>query len=202
VRSPVEIVLGSPRRVGFYRAVEILERATAAEGAERVGGDGPVPREAIRFRHDASLSFASSDVSRIVARPRRVADGAEVAETPVYEITTTFLGLTGTVSPLPSYMVEEVLNEDADHPAQREFLDIFHHRVLSLFYRAHSKYSYVTDYVSTSRDPWSLRILSLAGVDTWDGRHRRWRTCPSACCSASRPCSRRGRAPRRASSRW
>lgn len=170
MRSPVEIVLGSPRRVGFYRAVEILERATAAEGAERVGGDGPVPREAIRFRHDASLSFASSDVSRIVARPRRVADGAEVAETPVYEITTTFLGLTGTVSPLPSYMVEEVLNEDADHPAQREFLDIFHHRVLSLFYRAHSKYSYVTDYVSTSRDPWSLRILSLAGVDTWDGR--------------------------------
>ncbi len=156
--------------MGFYRAVEILERATASQGAERVGGDGPVPRESIRFRHDASLSFATSDVSHIAPRQRTAGEAHDSDEVPLYEVTTTFLGLTGTVSPLPAYMIEEVLNEDPDHPAQRDFLDIFHHRVLSLFYRAHSKYSYVTDYVSSSRDPWSLRVLSLAGVDTWDGR--------------------------------
>ena len=64
----VGVLLGSPRRVGFYRAIEILERATSGP---RVGDYGPVNEESIRFRHDPSLSFATSVVSTITARPRR-----------------------------------------------------------------------------------------------------------------------------------
>ncbi|MBL8603490.1 MAG: type VI secretion system baseplate subunit TssG [Myxococcales bacterium] len=170
MKSLVDYVLGSPRRVSFYRAVEILERATAEQGAERIGSDGPVGREAIRFKHDAALSFSTSDVSRVITRERHVGDTPEGVEAPLYEITTTFLGLTGTVSPLPGYMLEEVLLEDPDRSTQKQFLDIFHHRILSLFYRAHSKYSYVTDYHSKSKDAWSMRVLSLAGVDVWNDK--------------------------------
>jgi type VI secretion system protein ImpH len=164
VTPAVAALLAQPRRVGFYRAIEILERATPH--AVRVGEEGPVGREAIRFRHDPSLSFSTSDVANIVLKKRHAADVVEGASSDQYfEVTTTFLGLTGTVSPLPAYFVEEVLNEDPDHPAQREFLDLFHHRILSFFYRAHTKYSFVTDYTSDSRDPWSRRSLCLAGFD-------------------------------------
>ncbi len=161
------VLLGAPRRVGFYRAVELLERAT--HGA-RIGDYGPVHEESIRFRHDPSLSFATSDVSSIRVRPRRAGETGDGPDEPVYEVTTTFLGLTGTVSPLPTYIAEEVLLEGDEHPAQREFLDVFHHRIISLFYRAHARYSLASDYVTTSNDAWSRRSLALAGIDTFDDR--------------------------------
>ena len=161
----VGLLLGQPRRVGFYRAIELLERATRGP---RIGDYGPVNEESIRFRHDPSLSFATSDVSSIKARPRRAGETGDGPDEPVYEVTSTFLGLTGTVSPLPTYIAEEVLHEDHDRPAQREFLDVFHHRILSLFYRAHARYSFSADYLSGSNDVWSRRSLALAGVDTFD----------------------------------
>lgn len=163
--ATVGVLLGSPRRVGFYRAIELLERVTHGP---RIGDYGPVNEESIRFRHDPSLTFATSDVSSIVARPRRAGETGDGVEEPVYEITTTFLGLTGTVSPLPTYIAEEVLLENDERPAQREFLDVFHHRILSLFYRAHARYSFTSDYVLASNDAWSRRSLALAGIDTYD----------------------------------
>ncbi len=169
VTPSVAALLAQPRRVGFYRAVELLERATP--NAVRIGDVGPVGREAIRFRHDPSLAFSASDVTRIVLHRRKADDVVNGSSSePYYEVTTTFLGLTGTVSPLPAYFVEDILHEDPDHPAQREFLDLFHHRVLSLFYRAHQKYSFLTDYTSDSRDPWSRRSLCLAGFDGFGDR--------------------------------
>lgn len=166
----VTALLAAPRRVGFYRAIEILERATPT--AVRVGELGPIGREGIRFRHDPSLAFSASDVTSIRVRKRDVGDVSEGGATAdiFYEVTTTFLGLTGTVSPLPAYFIEEVVHEDADHPAQREFLDLFHHRVLSLFYRAHAKYSFVTDHTRDGRDLWSRRSLCLAGFDGFADR--------------------------------
>lgn len=159
-------LLARPQRVGFYRAVELLERSHPE--AVRVGELGPVLREAVRFRHDPSLSFATSDVRAIVRRPRSVEEAVDgAAPGPVFEITSTFLGLTGTVSPLPTYFAEDVAFEDEDRPAQRQFLDLFHHRILSLFYRAHTRYTYSTDYLTSQRDPWSRRTLALAGVDSF-----------------------------------
>jgi type VI secretion system protein ImpH len=158
----------SPQRVGFYRAVELLERSTPT--AVRVGELGPVPRRrplsprpVAHLRHQRRARDRAPRALRRRGRRRRRA-GA------VYEITSTFLGLTGTVSPLPTYFAEEVINEDDERPAQRQFLDLFHHRILSLFYRAHTRYSYGSDYLSNQQDAWSRRTLALAGIDTFDGR--------------------------------
>src|SRR5581483_5852239 len=161
-------LLAEPRRVGFYRAVALVERATP--GAARVGELGPVQAEAIRFRHDPSLVFSTSDVRSVQRRKRDITGAVEGAREESYEFTTTFLGLTGTVSPLPTFLAEEVALEDQDRPVQREFLDLFHHRVLSLLYRAHTRYAYTLDYTTDARDLWSRRVLALAGVDTFDGR--------------------------------
>lgn len=162
-------LLSRPQRVGFYRAVELLERSNPH--AVRVGELGPVLKEVVRFRHDPSLTFATSDVRGILRRERSVEEAVDgAAPGPLYEITSTFLGLTGTVSPLPTYFAEEIIHEDDERPAQRQFLDLFHHRILSLFYRAHTRYSYASDYLSDQQDAWSRRTLALAGIDTFGGR--------------------------------
>jgi type VI secretion system protein ImpH len=170
LRGSVTQLLATPQRVGFYRAVELLVRATAHTGADPVGSTRGPEFESIRFRHDPSLVFSASDVTAIARVERKVENVVVGGLTEAYfEVTTTFLGLTGTVSPLPAYFAEEVIHEDPDHPAQRQFLDLFHHRSLSLFYRAHSKYSFVTDYESSAGDAWSRRSLCLTGFDGFGG---------------------------------
>jgi len=121
----------------------------------RVGGDGPLDSEAIRFRHDPALSFNPSDVTgaRVVSRePLRV------------EMTTSFLGLTGSASPLPVHFAEELLDEEGG-ATQRAFLDLFHHRLLSLLYRGVIKYQLASEATDVGTDAWVRRLLSLAGVD-------------------------------------
>ena len=144
-----------------------------------MGELGPVLQEQIRFRHDPSLGFSSGDVSDVVLRQVPVQEDDELARRPLFEVVTTFLGLTGSASPLPMYVAEEVAQEDPDRPVRREFLDLFHHRLLSLLFRIESRYRVTTELTSTCDDQWSRRILALAGFDTfeqaWPGKLPAWR---------------------------
>ncbi|MFL5348280.1 MAG: type VI secretion system baseplate subunit TssG [Hyalangium sp.] len=153
--------------VRFLQLVALLERLTSS--AVRVGGDGPPAEEAIRFRHDPSLVFSSGDVSQVRLVPR-VSEWGEAQGGPkhIFEVVTTFLGLTGASSPLPGYMVEEIAQEDPDRPLRRQFLDLFHHRLLSLLYRALSRYMPEGEATRAGDDVWSRRVLALAGLDTYE----------------------------------
>jgi type VI secretion system protein ImpH len=136
----------------FFGLVSFLERVTA--GSSRLGGDGPVHREAIRFRHDPDLGFHAADVRNL-----------EIAEDPRrFEVLTTFLGLTGTISPLPPYIAEGVLFDTFEEGTQRDFLDVFHHRAVSLLYRSVVRLNPALEHRSDASDPWLLRLLGLAGI--------------------------------------
>jgi type VI secretion system protein ImpH len=115
--------------------------------------------EPVRLKHDPSLAFSSADISKVEVLETAAGRGPEVA------LTTTFLGLTGTVSPVPYYVAEEVLNEPPEQPNRRLFLDIFHHRILSLYYRAAVIGDHPLQYRVGAQDAWSRRILSLLGFD-------------------------------------
>jgi len=153
--------------VRFTSLVALLERLTG--GAVRVGGDGPPSEEAIRFRHDPSLVFSSGDVSQVRLVPQ-VSEWGEAKRGPkhVFEVVTTFLGLTGASSPLPGYIVEEIAQEDPDRPMRRQFLDLFHHRLVSLLYRALSRYMLEGETTRAGDDVWTRRVLALAGLDTYE----------------------------------
>jgi len=153
--------------VRFVPLVALLEQLTA--GAVRVGGDGPPSEEAIRFRHDPSLTFSSGDVSQLRLVPR-VDEWGQSHGGPkhVFEVVTTFLGLTGASSPLPGYMVEEIAQEDPDRPLRQHFLDLFHHRLLSLLYRALTRYMPEAEATRAGDDVWTRRVLALAGLDTYE----------------------------------
>jgi type VI secretion system protein ImpH len=127
--------------------------------ATRIGTAARSIREPVRLKHDPSLSFSTSDISKVEIHENRedILDGAFVT------LTSTFLGLTGSVSPLPAYFSEEVLHEPNDTAHRQAFLDIFHHRILSLFFRAATIANHPMQYGVGGRDEWSRRVLSLAG---------------------------------------
>src|SRR5262249_40904200 len=160
----LEAWLERARRTGFRSVVALIERLTP--GAARVGEAGPAELEPIRFHHDPALVFSSADVTSGVGESLPALHAVERTGRR-YHVTTTFLGLSGSVSPLPDHFSDELAVEDADTPVRSRFFDIFHHRVLSLLYRGQSKYDYPSEYEPGGTDRWSRRVLALLGIDAF-----------------------------------
>jgi type VI secretion system protein ImpH len=152
------------RRKGFLPLVMLLERMTGGPG---VGASASPDDESVRFRHDPALTFSPADVASVREIP--LEPGPDGAPRTGYEVTTSFLGLTGGVSPLPQFMAEEVAQEDPDAPRMREFLDIFHHRLITLLYRGLLKYELAASRRADGTDAWGSRLLALLGIDLAGG---------------------------------
>lgn len=146
------------REFQFAQLVSIIERARHA--GVSVGEAGPASKEAIRFRHDPSLGFPAGDVAAVKMRAPR--HGLVFTE-----ITTTFLGLIGASSPLPTPMTEDVLANDDEGGSLRNFYDIFHHRLISLFFRAWKKSRMYVTHRSDGGDSLTKRALAFVGVDAF-----------------------------------
>jgi type VI secretion system protein ImpH len=58
-----------------------------------------------------------------------------------------------------------VAQEEVDQTRLRDFLDLFHHRVLTLFHRARARSDLPGGHRADLRDAWSRRVLALLGVD-------------------------------------
>jgi type VI secretion system protein ImpH len=139
-------------RIPFVVLVERLERAFPS--APRVGETTRAVDERVVFRHDPRLVFHSSDVAEL-----RILGDESV------EVTTSFLGATGVVSPLATFFTEDVLGgESQDGGAVAAFYDVFHHRLIALFYRALRRRSFVSDFVTTGCDRSTQRALALVGL--------------------------------------
>lgn len=112
----------------------VAPESVAAPSAPPVGLPGPLTAERLRFRVSPSMTFPNRDLASVEwATPRQDSRHSHVV------LTTHFLGLIGSDSPLPLSYVQEVLTEDEEHPQLRAFLDLFHHRLLSLLFRTWQK---------------------------------------------------------------
>jgi type VI secretion system protein ImpH len=155
-----EALLAHASRADFFSLVPLLERLSP--NATRVGGDGPPSKEALRFRHDPSMAFSAGDIaSGTLAQVLGDPNDSQSRRHAVMQLTTTFLGLTGSVSPLPLYIPAEVAQSNSGENLQANFLDIFHHRLLSLFYRLWTRYQYAREFTANCDDVWSQRVLAL-----------------------------------------
>ncbi len=152
-----ERLVEGARRRGFYPLVQLLERLG---GGAPVGTSNSPSEESVKFRHDPSLAFSTADVVSVVPLLEGVQEGAPGV---AFEVTTSFLGLTGSAGSLPHYIAEEVVQEDAAR--LRTFLDLFHHRLISFFYRARARCDVPAGWRSDLADAWSPRMLALVGLD-------------------------------------
>jgi len=146
----------APYRFSFFQAVRLLE--TARPDAVAIGTGGPARDEALRLRPHAGFGFPPSDLVSV----REVAGKGAARRT---ELTTAFLGLYGSDSPLPAYFTEAILWDD-ESGRRRDFLDIFHHRLLSLLYRAWLKPRYPIQFRGGGEDRLSHLLLGLVGLAT------------------------------------
>lgn len=165
-----ERLLAHGQRYNFFVAVSMLERLTPH--AVRVGGEGPYTGEAIRFRHEHDLVFNAGELGRI-ERVKVPQSSEHALEKPRhrYELTTAFMGVSGAMTPMPLYIAEEVCQDDEGARIKRDFLDLFHHRLVSLVYRIGIKFDFAREYTQDADDAWSRRMLAMAGLDAYE----RWR---------------------------
>src|SRR5262249_49662898 len=82
-------------------------------------------------------------------------------------VTVNFLGLTGPMGLLPVSYTELVRDRArSKDPALRDFFDLFHHRILSLFYQAWKKYRFFVPYERDRQDRFSRHLRSFVGLGT------------------------------------
>lgn len=142
----------------FFQLVHLIERI--APDAAPIGEQGPTRREPVRLRPVLNLGFPPGDIAN--------ADWVEnlTADTGHLRVTTTFMGLYGSDSPLAAHFTETLLPEREDDVRVRDFIDLFHHRVYSLLYRVWKKYRYYVTFRGDGLDPISHIVRGLIGVDT------------------------------------
>jgi type VI secretion system protein ImpH len=178
-----EQLLREPYRFEFFQAVRLLERVADEHArqepgwpAEPVGQDRAPGREAVRFRSWPALSFPAAAVHRV--RPP-VPNGQGPDGPAPADMTVTFLGLTGPLGALPPHYTRLLLRRiRARNLALREFLDLFNHRTVSLFYRAWEKYRLPFTYERSRRDGEGEDLVTrclycLIGLGTGGLRDRR-----------------------------
>lgn len=125
----------------------------------RPGQPGRPEHERVRFVTNPSLGFPASEVETVEWSGR---EGEEIAT-----VTVNFMGLHGQASPLPLTYAQELL-WDLNEPEgrrQRDFLDLFNHRMVSLLFRAREKYRHAQRFDGTGADEFTTRVLALAGLD-------------------------------------
>jgi len=150
--APVsEQLFRAPFRFDFFQAVRLLEALARAQTKTHqvplrapVGSHAPPDQEVVRFRVLPTLSFPPSPIHKLQA-PAATAEGSG----PPPEMTVTHLGLIGAQGTLPQHYTALILErchvKFKDY-SLRDFLDLFHHRSVSLFYRAWEKYRYPLGY--------------------------------------------------------
>ncbi|MGB3610441.1 MAG: type VI secretion system baseplate subunit TssG [Cellvibrio sp.] len=178
--SVVEQLLRSPHAYSFYQAVRLLERAalwesrTLTPGTRVLGARNPVAlfvppsTETVRIKTQPSFKFPEAEV-QVIQR------GEAGNAAPSWQMQTNFMSLTGSVGVMPYHYTELILQrlKQKDESLLR-FLDLFNHRIISLFYQAGTKYRLPIEYErkkiasgpKKTRDISTQALLSLIGLGT------------------------------------
>jgi type VI secretion system protein ImpH len=176
--SVIDELLRTPYRFNFFQAVRLLERHARDQfidgkpSSRPVGQDWPVDQETIRFRSFLSLSFPPAAIYELHPTGKS-------SPLPL-EMIVTFMGLTGPNGVLPQHYTRLLLQRLRFKDFNlRDFLDVFNHRILSLFYRAWEKYRFFATYERTKLeapngepDLFTGSLYSLVGLGTPGLRRR------------------------------
>ncbi|KQR73831.1 type VI secretion protein [Burkholderia sp. Leaf177] len=140
--------------MNFMRFCELLELA-APEEAPLGTTDSP-SNDLVRFRSRRRLGFPGKEIDAVEYDYDDASKPASVR--------TTFLGLYGVDARMPSYFIDEIAqNRDGAEPLSA-FLDMFHHRIATQFYRAWRKYRFPAGFKKGGTDDVSRCLVSLVGL--------------------------------------
>lgn len=150
----LEDIRRKPWRYGFFQAVRRLNCGNpdkALIGASFHPADDPV-----RFGQTPHTSFAPSTLSEL--------ELDESGGAP--RLSQYFLGLFGPSGPLPTHLTEYARDRLRHHhdATLSRFADMFHHRMVSLFYRAWAQAQPTVQQDRPGQDRFSVYVAALAGL--------------------------------------
>jgi type VI secretion system protein ImpH len=140
--------------MNFFRFCELIE--LAAPDRPPIGSTDSPAIEPVRFRSRARLGFPNREIDAVEHDPD------DPAMPPA--VRTTFLGLYGVDARMPSYFVDEVAQNREGAESMSAFLDLFHHRIVTQYYRVWRKYRYPAGFRRDGTDVVSRYLLSFAGL--------------------------------------
>jgi type VI secretion system protein ImpH len=108
----------------------------------------------VRFGVEPTIGFPNGDL-----RALEMPDGGPA------QMQVNFMGLTGPSGVLPYYYTLLAAEKQRGrNPALVEFLDLFHHRIISLFYRAWEKHRFTVTYERGKPDRLTEHVRDLVGL--------------------------------------
>lgn len=172
------LVQREPFRFSCLQVLRLLRQAEEARGhpAGEFGGDAHPDEELVRIGGCPTRTFPATEVLQVLPLP----EDPDGAPRPKYQIAVSFMGFYGPSGVLPQHDTQRIIDGvprtgDRGVPAgsaEKDLLDLFTHRVLSLFCRAGTKYRIPFAYERTYRVPdtvpdlFTTAVWSLAGLGT------------------------------------
>ncbi|MEN0108315.1 MAG: type VI secretion system baseplate subunit TssG, partial [Pseudomonas sp.] len=150
--STVAAMAAAPWEYDFFQALRRIECENP--GKPRLGHSVRLADDPLRLGQKPDCSFAPSTLAAV---------DTETSTPP--RIDQFFFGLTGPNGPLPLHLTEfaRERQRNAEDPGLKRFLDIFHHRLLTLFYRAWAEANPTVSHDRPDDDYWSARLAALSG---------------------------------------
>jgi type VI secretion system protein ImpH len=142
-----------PWQTGF---LSLLRTMTARNRLMPVPGTASLPHEEpFRIGQQPSLAFPPREIASLAMRDGHL------------DIRLFGLGLWGPQGPLPLHMSELAYNRAESHQDHTlvRFADLFHHRALSLFYRAWASSQATASLDRPDEESFSFYVASLIGLD-------------------------------------
>ena len=171
VKTIQELLQSEPYRFEFFQAVRLVQ--LFHDKQSRVGYAWSTESEAVRLRPLPTLSFPPSEVVEYLPPNEQRRQGL---------MTIACFGLYGVSGALPTHYTQLILDLERDvrgpeRRAFREWLDLFNHRLSSLFYRAWEKYHVALPFergAAFAREPdsFTAMLLSFVGLGQPTLRHR------------------------------
>jgi type VI secretion system protein ImpH len=156
------ILRQTPYAFHFFQALRRLECHYAKQ--PRLGQSTRLADDPIRLAQEPSLAFAPSTLAAFdlgtADRPPRLFEN--------------FLGLFGPNAPLPLHLTEHARDRLRNHsdPTFARFADIFHHRLLGLFYRAWADTQPTVSYDRPDADRFNVYVGAVFGMGMPSVWHR------------------------------
>jgi len=148
-----QALAAQPSRFGFFSTLRRIEALHADR--PRFGEAVRLADDPLRLGQEATLVFAPSTLASFESR----------ADLPP-RLEVFFLGLFGPQGPLPTHLTEYARDRrrNAGDATLSRFADIFHHRMLSLFYRAWALNQATADYDRPAQSKSAQHLAALFGV--------------------------------------
>lgn len=153
-----------PYRFEFFQAVRLLEKIRSDQKA--VGKDAMPHDEIVRFRSHVSFDFPASEIYKLEESVDELNDEKKL------EMFINFMGMVGMsgVMPLP-YTEMVAARARYKDTAMWAFMDMFTHRMVSMFFRAWEKYRFPIGY-ERGEDQFTSYLFDFVGLGTKGMRGR------------------------------